>query len=103
MFLTRKLLILLALVSSALDISCNRGEGPGGTGTIEGTVYKVLHPDDNYNLETDTVLAAKEDVFWVYGTQSFYGKMRSRLWFLKPSQCPKPTRYTGFRIRSKST
>lgn len=74
MFLTRKLLILLALVSSALDISCNRGEGPGGTGTIEGTVYKVLHPDDNYNLETDTVLAAKEDVFWVYGTQSFYGE-----------------------------
>ena len=70
----RKILpILLGIVCSALVISCNRGEGPGGTGAIEGTVYKVLHPDDNYNLETDTVLASKEDVFLVYGTQSFYG------------------------------
>lgn len=70
----RKILpILLGIVCSALIISCNRGEGPGGTGAIEGTVYKVLHPDDNYNLETDTVLASKEDVFLVYGTQSFYG------------------------------
>ena len=74
MNLTRKiLLILLGMVLTVLAVSCNRGEGPGGTGAIEGTVYKVLHPDDNYNLETDTVLAAKEDVFLVYGTQSFYG------------------------------
>ena len=74
MNLTRKiLLILLGTVLTVLAVSCNRGEGPGGTGAIEGTVYKVLHPDDNYNLETDTVLAAKEDVFLVYGTQSFYG------------------------------
>lgn len=65
-------LLLLALLSVAA-ISCNTGEGSGGTGAIEGTVYKVLHPDDNYNLETDTILAAKEDVFLVYGTQDFYG------------------------------
>lgn len=65
-------LFLLVLLSAAA-VSCNTGEGPGGTGSIEGTVYKVLHPDDNYNLETDTVLAAKEDVFLVYGTQDFYG------------------------------
>ena len=65
-------LLLLVLISSVL-ISCNTGEGTGGTGAIEGTVYKVLHPDDNYNLDTDTVLAAKEDVFLVYGTQRFYG------------------------------
>lgn len=63
------LLVMLAFVS----FSCNRGEGSGGTAAIEGTVYKVLHPDDHYNLDTDTVLAAKEDVFLVYGTQSFYG------------------------------
>ena len=63
---------LLALISLMVS-ACNTGEGPGGTGAIEGTVYKVLHPDDNYNLETDTVLAAKEDVFLVYGTQQFYG------------------------------
>ena len=64
--------LILALLS-VLAVSCNTGEGPGGTGAIEGTVYKVLHPDDNFNLETDTVLAAKEDVFLVYGTQQFYG------------------------------
>lgn len=62
-------LVLLAISVAA----CNTGEGPGGTGSIEGTVFKVLHPDDNFNLETDTVLAAKEDVFLVYGTQQFYG------------------------------
>lgn len=54
-------------------VSCNTGEGSGGSGAIEGTVYIVQHPDDNYNLETDTILAAKEDVFLVYGTQQFYG------------------------------
>ena len=64
---------LLVMVGMTLTLSCNSGEGPGGTGGIEGTVYMVLHPDDNYNLETDTVLAAKEDVFLVYGTQQFYG------------------------------
>lgn len=62
------LLLLLAGISS-----CNRGEGTGGTGTIEGTAFSVLHPDDNYNLETDTIPAAKTDVFLVYGTSGFYG------------------------------
>lgn len=65
--------VLLLIIGLTATVSCNRGEGTGGTGTIEGTVYKVLHPDDNYNLESDTVLAAKEDVFLVYGTQNFYG------------------------------
>lgn len=65
--------LLLSVLLSVAVVSCNRGEGSGGTGAIEGTVFKVLHPDDNFNLETDTVLAAKEDVFLVYGTQSFYG------------------------------
>lgn len=65
--------VFLVIAWTSVTVSCNRGEGPGGTGSIEGTVYKVLHPDDNYNLETDTVLAVKEDVFLVYGTQRFYG------------------------------
>ena len=64
--------LLLFVFLSVVVASCNTGEGTGGTGVIEGTVYKVLHSDDNYNLETDTVLAAKEDVFLVYGTQGFY-------------------------------
>ena len=53
--------------------SCNKGEGEGGTGIIEGDVMCVLHPDDNYNLETDTTVAAKVDVFIVYGDDTFYG------------------------------
>lgn len=69
----RVLSIVVLSVLLGLAASCNRGEGTGGTGAIEGTVFKVLHPDDNYNLETDTVLAAKEDVFLVYGTRNFYG------------------------------
>ena len=67
--ITPLVLVFLAMVAA----SCNTGEGSGGTGAIEGTVYKVLHPDDNYNLQADTILAAKEDVFLVYGTQQFYG------------------------------
>ena len=65
--------LLLFVILPFLVVSCNTGEGPGGTGAIEGTVYMVLHPDDNFNMETDTVLAAKEDVFLVYGTSQFYG------------------------------
>ena len=49
-------LSLLALFLSMLA-ACNTGEGTGGTGVIEGTVYKMLHPDDYFNLETDTILA----------------------------------------------
>lgn len=73
MRINRLIIPLVLMVLAMLAASCNTGEGSGGTGSIEGTVYKVLHPDDNYNLQTDTVLAAKEDVFLVYGTQQFYG------------------------------
>ena len=64
--------ILSVLLLVALN-SCNNGEGEGGTGIIEGDVMLVLHPDDNYNLETDTTVAAKVDVFIVYGDDTFYG------------------------------
>lgn len=70
----RKILLALSIFLLTLALpSCNHVEGPGGTATIEGTVYLVQHPDDNYNLETDTVLAAKTDVFLVYGEDGFYG------------------------------
>ena len=70
----KKILTFLMFAVALFTLSsCNTGEGTGGRGTIEGNVYLVLHPDDNYNLEKDTVLAAKEDVFIVYGNESFYG------------------------------
>ena len=70
----KKTLTFLLMAVTLLAISsCNRGEGTGGRGTVEGNVFLVLHPDDNYNLDKDTVVAAKEDVFIVYGNETFYG------------------------------
>jgi len=66
-------LFLLFLLTAGLMSSCNKDEGTGGTATLEGNVIKILHPDDNFNLETDTVAGAKTDVFLVYGTDEFYG------------------------------
>lgn len=66
------LIILTSLLLVALS-SCNKGEGEGGTGIIEGDIMRIMHPDDTYTLETDTTVAAKVDVFIVYGDDSFYG------------------------------
>ena len=45
----------------------------GGTGTVQGFVKLVHHPDDDYTLTPDTVNAAKTDVFIVYGDENFFG------------------------------
>lgn len=66
-------LYILTIVSMFTFNACNTGEGTGGTGTIEGVVMTVLHPDDNYNLDTDTIVGSKVDVFLVYGNETFYG------------------------------
>lgn len=62
----------IALLSATL-FSCNNKEGEGGTGTVQGYVKLIHHPDDNYQLEADTLDAAKTDVFIVYGDEEFYG------------------------------
>lgn len=67
--LSKTLLALLLLFSF---VSCNNEEGEGGTGTIKGCLMMVQHPEDAM-LETDTVPAAKSDVFIVYGDDEFYG------------------------------
>lgn len=65
---------LLALIALAMLLpSCNKGEGKGGTGTIQGYVKLVHHPDDDFALSVDTMVAAKTDVFLVYGNDPFYG------------------------------
>lgn len=63
------LLCVLTVVFSA----CNKGEGVGGLATIQGKVMTVVHDNDNYNLTTDTIVAAKTDVFIVYGNDELYG------------------------------
>lgn len=65
--------IALLCAITALTTSCNKGEGEGGTGTIEGKVMQILHDNDNYNLTTDTIVGAKVDVFINYGDDTFYG------------------------------
>ena len=64
----------LALVAMALLMSaCNKGPGEGGTGTVQGYVKLVHHPDDDYTLTPDTMVAAKTDVFIIYGDEAYFG------------------------------
>ena len=57
---------------AALFSACNKGEGEGGTAVIEGKIMTVVHDNDNYNLTVDTLVAAKVDVFIVYGDDVLY-------------------------------
>ena len=63
----------LAFLALSLLVSCNKNEGKGGTGTIQGLVKLVHHPDDDFNLPSDTMAAAKTDVFLVYGDDAYFG------------------------------
>lgn len=69
----RKIIIYLLLGLGLLAFSCSKEEGEGGTASISGRVFLVQHDDDNYLLTTDTVLAAKEDVFIIYGSDGYVG------------------------------
>ena len=70
----RTISILAVLCAAVLLLTaCSKGEGEGGTGTIEGKIMRVLHDNNNYNLTTDTVVGSKVDVFIVYGDDIFYG------------------------------
>ena len=66
-----RLIGLLCVV--LMFVSCKRNEGEGGTGVVQGYVMLINHPDDNYTLPADTIVAAKTDVFIVYGNSDFYG------------------------------
>lgn len=67
-----RIIIAFLVMCFALS-SCNNKEGEGGTGTIRGYVKLVHHLDDDYQLNVDTLNAAKTDVFIVYGNDEFYG------------------------------
>ncbi len=70
----KKIFSLVSLLFvGLLLVSCNKDEGTGGTACIEGTVYKILHDDDNYDMSADTIKAAKQDVFIVYGDDTYIG------------------------------
>ena len=65
--------ILAFFAMAILFVSCNKGPGEGGTGTVQGYVKLVHHPDDDFNLTPDTIVAAKTDVFIVYGDDLYFG------------------------------
>lgn len=70
----KKLAVLICVTVMLLPVlSCNKHEGEGGTGTIMGYVKLVHHPDDDYQLNVDTMDAVKTDVFIIYGDDAFYG------------------------------
>jgi hypothetical protein len=70
----KRINFILALFAMALLFtSCNKGPGEGGTGTVQGFVKLVHHPDDDYTLTPDTMVAAKTDVFIIYGDEAYFG------------------------------
>lgn len=64
---------LILAVTALLLSACNKGPGEGGTGTVQGFVKLVHHPDDDYTLTPDTMVAAKTDVFIIYGDEAYFG------------------------------
>ena len=65
--------LMTLLVLALIMPSCNKGPGEGGSGTVRGYVKLVHHPDDDYTLTPDTMVAAKTDVFIIYGDEAFFG------------------------------
>jgi hypothetical protein len=66
----------LLLLSIFVLASCNRDEGFGGSSSLEGYVYRIIHQDDNFSFHKDTFPAVREDVYLIFGEQEsdFYGE-----------------------------
>ena len=56
--------------------SCNKDEGIGGSSSLEGYVYNIIHYDNNLSFRTETIPAAKEDVYIIFGENQddYFGK-----------------------------
>ena len=63
-----------ALLSASLVLaSCNRNEGLGGTSSLEGYVYNVIHYDDNFSFRKDTFPALGKKVYITFGNEAQVG------------------------------
>lgn len=65
--------LFFIVLSSVVLFSCINEEGEGGKAVVEGYLHKVLHPDGEYNFETDTVVGGRADVYIMYGDKKPYG------------------------------
>jgi hypothetical protein len=66
--------ILTLLFIAGLFAACNHDEGLGGSSSIEGYVYNVVHQDDNYSFRTDTFPAAGKKVYISFGDETSVGE-----------------------------
>jgi hypothetical protein len=63
-----------ALIFTGILASCSQAEGLGGSSSIEGYVYNVVHQDDNYSFLTDTFPAAGKKVYISFGNEASVGE-----------------------------
>lgn len=68
----KQVFFILSLLPLFLFSSCINEEGEGGTGTVEGWIMQVNHPDGEYNFTTDTFPAAEARVYIQYGGEEPY-------------------------------
>jgi hypothetical protein len=67
-------LYILILFFTGFFAACNQDEGLGGSSSIEGYVYNVVHQDDNYSFRTDTFPAAGKKVYISFGDDTSVGE-----------------------------
>jgi hypothetical protein len=64
---------ILLLPALFLWTSCNKEEGLGGSSSIEGYVYNVIHYDDYFTFRTDTFAALGKKVYLGFGNERNVG------------------------------
>ena len=60
-------LFICLFLCTFLFCACNKDEGFGGSSSLKGYVYNVVHYDDNLSFRTETFPAAKEKVYLIFG------------------------------------
>ena len=60
-------LFICLFLCTFLFSACNKDEGFGGSSSLKGYVYNVVHYDDNLSFRTETFPAAKEKVYLIFG------------------------------------
>jgi hypothetical protein len=51
--------------------ACNKDEGLGGSSSLEGYVYNVIHQDDNFSFTKDTFPALDNRIFLEFGDNDY--------------------------------